>query len=380
MADGQQQTQDTPLQRTPLYEMHVAAGAKMVPFAGYSMPVQFAQGIIKEHLHTRHSASLFDVSHMGQVELRGADVASALEAVLPVDIQGLPLRQLRYGLLTDEAGGVLDDLMLTRWSDSHCSLVVNADCKVADVAYLRSRLPAQIDISLLPDCALLALQGPAARQALAQLLPAAAELHFMRAMSAQLAGFDCVISCSGYTGEDGFEISVAASDAAALAAQLLALDGVAPAGLGSRDSLRLEAGLCLYGHDLSTVTTPVEAGLSWSISSARRTGGERAGGFPGAAVILPQLINGACRRRVGLAVEGRGPVREGAQLLGLSDEPVGRVTSGGFAPTLDAPVAMGYVLSEQAVPGNRLQAVVRGRPRQVTVMKLPFVKQRYYRG
>jgi aminomethyltransferase len=370
----------TELQQTPLYALHVNAGARMVPFAGYSMPVQFPQGILKEHLHTRSAAGLFDVSHMGQIVLRGTDVAAALEALLPVDVQGLPLHQLSYALLTNECGGILDDLMVTRWSPDSCYLVVNADCKAQDIAHLRSQLPASIEIEVLSDRALLALQGPAARSVISRLLPAAADLHFMRGMSGKISGYDCYISCSGYTGEDGFEISVAAADARALAEILLLQDAVQPVGLGARDSLRMEAGLCLYGHDLDPSTTPVEADLAWSISAARRLGGVREGGFPGAQPILEQMVNGAPKRRVGLAIEGRAPVREGVELVNEDGAAVGQVCSGGFGPSLGAPLAMAYVRSDCATVGTTLQAIVRGRPRPVVVAKLPFVARRYYRG
>ena len=380
MADNASTKAPEQLKRTPLYDLHLDCGGRMVPFAGYSMPVQFSDGIIREHQHTREAASLFDVSHMGQLELRGPDISAALEALLPVDILDLPLHQSRYALLTSDAGGVLDDLMLTRWSETSCYLVVNADRRGHDVEYLRSRLPARVEVRERSDRALLALQGPRARQIMAQLLPEVAELHFMRALSGKIAGTECYVCCSGYTGEDGFEISVPAAEAAAIASLLLDQDGVRAAGLGARDSLRLEAGLCLYGHELSESISPVEAGLAWSISAERRSGGERCAGFPGADQILQQLTHGVARSRVGLVVEGRAPVRAGAALVNEQDVVVGEVTSGGFGPSLGKPVAMGYVASGSAAPGTRLRAQVRGQSRAVSVSALPLVRQRYFRG
>jgi aminomethyltransferase len=364
--------------RTPLYPLHKERGARLVPFAGYEMPVQYPGGIIREHQHTRNQASLFDVSHMGQVRLRGAGAAAALESLVPVDVVGLSVNHQRYALFTNDTGGILDDLMIVNAGD-HLFLVVNAACKVQDVAHLRT-LADRCTVEELSDRALLALQGPAAATVMTRLAPELTRLVFMTAMPVTLVGVECFVSRSGYTGEDGFEISVPAEQAEALARQLLAQPEVALAGLGARDSLRLEAGLCLYGHDIDTATTPVEAGLSWALSKVRRAGGERTGGYPGAEVILQQLATGVTRRRVGIQPEGRQPVRDGAVLSDSEGKPVGSVTSGGFGPTVNGPVAMGYVATACAGEGAVLQAEVRGKPQSVRVVKLPFVVQRYYRG
>lgn len=346
----------------------------MVPFAGYEMPVQYPAGILAEHRHTRTQASLFDVSHMGQARLHGAGAASALEALVPVDVVGLPPGRQRYGFFTNEAGGILDDLMVSNMG-SHLYLVVNASRKAHDFALLQP-----LELEILADRALLALQGPGASAVMAKLVPGLESMPFMSCRTVNVATFECQISRSGYTGEDGFELSVAASDAERLARLLLAQTGVAPAGLGARDSLRLEAGLCLYGHDIDETTTPVEAGIAWAIQKARRRGGARAGGFPGAAVILEQLERGAQRARVGILPEGRAPIREGEALQDPTGRPAGRLTSGGFGATLDAPLAMGYVGREYAAPGTVLSATVRGKPRACRVGALPFVPHRYYKG
>ena len=367
------------LARTPLDALHRELGAKMAPFAGYAMPIHYPAGIIKEHHHTRMNASLFDVSHMGQVRLAGAGAATALETLVPVDVVGLGLNRQRYALFTNGAGGILDDLMIVNAGD-HLFLVVNAACKVQDTAHLRAHLADRCQIEELTDRALLALQGPKAAAVMARLAPPLAALTFMTAARAEIAGVDCLVTRSGYTGEDGFEISAPAERADQLARTLLAQEEVAPAGLGARDSLRLEAGLCLYGHDIDATTTPVEAGLSWALSKARRVGGPRAGGFPGAPVILEQLANGVSRQRVGIQPLGRAPVREDAPLLDPVGQPAGRVTSGGFGPTVAAPVAMGYVGTVHARVGAGLQALVRGKPQPVKVASLPFVPHRYYRG
>lgn len=367
------------LARTPLDALHRELGARMVPFAGYAMPIHYPAGIIKEHRHTRTSASLFDVSHMGQVRLAGADAAAALETLVPVDVVGLGLNRQRYALFTNDAGGILDDLMIVNAGD-HLFLVVNAACKVQDMAHLRAHLADRCRIDELTDRALLALQGPKAAAVMARLASPLTALTFMTAARAEIAGMDCFVTRSGYTGEDGFEISVPAGQAERLARTLLAQEEVAPAGLGARDSLRLEAGLCLYGHDIDTTTTPVEASLSWVLSKVRRAGGARAGGFPGAPVILEQLANGVSRRRVGLQPLGRAPVRDEAPLLDLAGQPVGRVTSGGFGPTVAAPVAMGYVETACAQAGVELQTLVRNKPQPVKVASLPFVPHRYFRG
>jgi aminomethyltransferase len=365
------------LAQTPLYDLHLRLGARMVPFAGYAMPVQYRDGILKEHQHTRVGAGLFDVSHMGQIKLHGAGAAAALERLVPVDVVDLPPGRQRYALFTNEQGGILDDLMITNAGD-HLYLVVNAACKGADIEHLQRNLPADVTVEPLPDRALLALQGPAARAVLARLAPAAAQLNFMQTAALQVAGFDCWVSCSGYTGEDGFEISVHAVQAQALAERLLAEAEVAPVGLGARDSLRLEAGLCLYGHDIGIDTTPVEASLAWALSKARRPGGARAGGYAGAVAIERQLAEGAPRQRVLLQPEGRQPVREGAEIVDATGRVVGRITSGGFSPSAGVPVAMGYV--ETAARTGALAALVRGRPIPLAPQRGPFIPHRYRRG
>jgi aminomethyltransferase len=374
------------LKRTPLYALHLRLGARMVPFAGYEMPVQYPSGIIKEHLHTRAAAGLFDVSHMGQIALRPRsgrfpDAARALEALVPADILGLADGRQRYTVLTNDAGGILDDLMVSRLGD-HLRLVVNASRKAADEAHLREHLSQSCSVEPLPDRALIAVQGPKAEAALALLAPEVRSMRFMDVRTVSLMDEPCVISRSGYTGEDGFEISIKADKAEALCDALLRDETAMPAGLGARDSLRLEAGLCLYGSDLDEQTTPVEAALEWAIAKARRRGGERAGQFPGADVILDQIERGAPRRRVGLKPEGRAPVRAGAPLFAGEDAaaPIGAVTSGGFGVTLGAPIAMGYVPPAEAVPGQRLFAELRGRREPTNVCELPFVPLHYKRA
>ncbi|MEX6506314.1 glycine cleavage system aminomethyltransferase GcvT [Jiella sp. M17.18] len=373
------------LKRTPLFALHQALGGKMVPFAGYEMPVQYAAGVLKEHLHTRSGAGLFDVSHMGQVAIRPKsgsldDAALALETLVPVDVLGLKEGRQRYAVFTSETGGILDDLMIAHRGD-HLFLVVNAACKDADIAHLQAELSETCTVEPLTDRALIALQGPAAEAALAALAPDVAAMRFMDVRDVTIAGAACTVSRSGYTGEDGFEISVPVADAENLAKALLENPVVQPIGLGARDSLRLEAGLCLYGNDIDETTTPVEASLQWAIQKVRRSGGERAGGFPGAEIILGQLTAGVLKRRVGLRPEGRTPVRGGAAVFAgeSGGEPVGRVTSGGFGPTLEAPVAMGYVPAEHAEPGTRLFADVRGKRIPLSVTDLPFVEPHYKR-
>jgi aminomethyltransferase len=351
----------------------------MVPFAGYHMPVQYPAGIIEEHKHTRTHAGLFDVSHMGQIRLRGSEAAVALESLVPVDVVDLEPNRQRYALFTNDAGGILDDLMISNAGDS-LFVVVNAACKQQDETHLRKHLPASCEIEVLTDRALLALQGPKAAVVMGRLVPSAPELLFMTTNRMQIAGADCFVSRSGYTGEDGFEISVANDQAETVARTLLAEDEVAAIGLGARDSLRLEAGLCLYGHDIDTETTPVEASLVWALSKVRRHGGARAGGFPGADVILGQLAGGTMRKRVGIRPQGKVLVREGVELVDAEGTKIGRVTSGGYGPSVGGPVAMGYVDTALARPDTGLQALVRGRQHPVDVVKLPFVKQRYYRG
>jgi aminomethyltransferase len=373
------------LKRTPLYALHAARGGKMVPFAGYEMPVQYATGVLREHLHTRGSAGLFDVSHMGQIALHAKsgkveDAALALERLVPQDILAVAAGRQRYAQFTNADGGILDDLMVANFG-KHLFLVVNAACKAEDEAHLRANLSDDCVIEPLPDRALIALQGPKAEALLAKFCAEAPAMRFMDSGPRRVAGFDCFVSRSGYTGEDGFEISVPADNAEALATALLASGEVLPIGLGARDSLRLEAGLCLYGHDIDTTTTPAEGALEWSIQKSRRNGGARAGGFAGAEKILGQLENGAPRRRVGLRPEGRAPVREGAPLFAseTSSEPIGAVTSGGFGPTLNAPVAMGYLPSPLAVSGTPAFAEVRGQRLPLRVSPMPFVPNTYKR-
>jgi aminomethyltransferase len=370
---------------TPLHALHLARGGKMVPFAGYDMPVQYSTGVMKEHLHTRGSAGLFDVSHMGQIALRArsgqvADAAAALERLVPQDIAALAPGRQRYAQFTNDAGGILDDLMVANFGD-HLLLVVNAACKAADEAHLRAHLSDRCVIEPLADRALLALQGPKAESVLAKFCADAAAMRFMDASPHRVDGIDCLVSRSGYTGEDGFEISVPADKAEALADALLDHSDVLPIGLGARDSLRLEAGLCLYGHDIDAATTPVEAGLAWSIQRSRRGVGQRPGGFFGADVILDQFARGVSRCRVGLRPEGRAPVREGAKLFAddTSPEAIGVVTSGGFGPSVNAPVAMGYVPATHPADGSRLFAEVRGQRLAVRVKDLPFVPHTYKR-
>jgi aminomethyltransferase len=367
------------LLRTPLYNLHLELGARMVPFAGYEMPVQYPMGVLKEHNHTRAQAGLFDVSHMGQVRLSGANAAAALESLVPIDVLDLGLNCQRYAMFTNEQGGILDDLMVSNAGDS-LFVVVNAACKQQDIAHLRKHLSERCTIEELADRALLALQGPAAGAVMARLVPDTAKMVFMDTAKVTLVSVECFISRSGYTGEDGFEISVPNSHAEELARLLLAQDGVAPIGLGARDSLRLEAGLCLYGHDMDTGTTPVEASLAWALSKARRADGARPGGYPGAEIIMRQLAEGVSRKRVGLLARDRMPVREGAELLDAEGHAIGKVTSGGFGPSFGGPVAMGYVDTGHATIGTALQAVVRGKPVPIDVARTPFVPQRYFRG
>ncbi|SFH09483.1 aminomethyltransferase [Sulfitobacter dubius] len=374
------------LKQTALHDLHVELGAKMVPFAGYSMPVQYPLGVMKEHLHTRAAAGLFDVSHMGQVVVRAKsgsydDAALAMESLVPVDVLGLGEMRQRYAMFTDPNGGILDDLMLANLGD-HLFVVVNAGCKDDDIALMKEALSDRCGIEVLDDRALLALQGPKAEAALARFQPSVADMKFMDvAKDVDIDGITVTLSRSGYTGEDGYEISVANDDAVALARKLLALEEVEPIGLGARDSLRLEGGLCLYGHDIDTTTTPVEAALNWAIQKVRRNDGERAGGFPGAGVILQQLADGAPRKRVGLLPEGRAPMREGVAIFDAAEggNEVGTVTSGGFGPTVGGPVAMGYVTAEHAKVDTPLWGEVRGKRLPLTVTKMPFVAANFKR-
>jgi aminomethyltransferase len=372
----------TPLRRTPLHALHIELGAKMVPFAGYDMPVQYPMGVLQEHNHTRTHAGLFDVSHMGQVRLSGPSAASAFETLVPIDVLGLADGLQKYAIFTNDAGGILDDLMVARLGED-LLVVVNAACKEQDIALMQRGLAGKCIVEPLTDRALLALQGPAASTALQRLAPAVGDMKFMDVARVTLAGAACVVSRSGYTGEDGYEISVPASLAETLARQLLAQPEVKPIGLGARDSLRLEAGLCLYGHDMDAATTPVEASLVWALSKVRRAGAARAGGYPGAAVIEQQVKDGAKRKRVGLRGLDRMPVREGVELFSSADvgaRRIGRVTSGGPAPTLGTPIAMGYVETAAAATGTQVFAEVRGKRVAMEVVKTPFVPQRYYRG
>lgn len=371
----------TALHQTPLHALHLELGARMVPFAGYSMPVQYPAGLMAEHLHTRASAGLFDVSHMGQLRLQGPDAAAAFESLIPVDVMGLGVDKQRYGLLLNEAGGILDDLMFVNRGD-HLFVIVNGACKVDDIAHLQARIGARCDVVPLPDRGLLALQGPKAVDALARLVPGAAQLVFMTGGAFDWQGAALYITRSGYTGEDGFEISVPAAQAEALARALLAQPEVQPVGLGARNSLRLEAGLCLYGNDIDTTTTPVEAGLNWAMQKIRRTGGERAGGFPGADTVLAQL-NGTqplVRKRVGLIALERVPVREHTALQSIDGQTIGEVTSGLLGPSVDKPIAMAYVRTEFAAPGTRVHAMVRGKAVPMEVSAMPFLPPRYHRG
>ncbi|PTM90236.1 glycine cleavage system aminomethyltransferase GcvT [Mycoplana dimorpha] len=373
------------LKKTPLHELNVSLGARMVPYAGYEMPVQFPAGVMKEHLHTRAAAGLFDVSHMGQITIRArsgntADAARALEALVPVDVLGIAEGRQRYALFTNDQGGIRDDLMIANRGD-HLYLVVNAACKDADFAYLQQHLGETCDVTMLADRALIALQGPRAETVLAELWGDIAGMRFMDVRACDLHDADCIVSRSGYTGEDGFEISIPAAQAEAVCRRLLDHPDVMPIGLGARDSLRLEAGLCLYGNDLDTETTPVEAALEWAIQKVRRTGGERAGGFPGSEIILGQLEKGAARRRVGLKIDGKAPVRPPAKLYSDADgkAEVGQVSSGGFGPSVESPIALGYVATALAAPGTQLFAEVRGKYLPVTVSALPFIANTFKR-
>ena len=369
------------LLQTPLHALHLELGARMVPFAGYAMPVQYPAGLMAEHRHTRGAAGLFDVSHMGQLRLVGPDAAAAFESLMPVDVIGLGVGKQRYGLLLSDAGTILDDLMFVNRGDD-LFVIVNGACKAADIAHIQARIGTRCTVQPLPEQALLALQGPQAVTALSRLVPGVERLVFMTGARFNWQGTELFLTRSGYTGEDGFEISVPATAASALARALLAQPEVKPIGLGARNSLRLEAGLCLYGNDIDTTTTPVEADLGWAMQKVRRTGGARAGGFPGADRVLGQLdgTEPLTRKRVGLIAQERVPVREHTELQDLAGRRVGEVTSGLLGPTCDQPVAMGYVETALAASGTRLQALVRGKPVPMVVADLPFVPTRYYRG
>ncbi|WP_420005376.1 glycine cleavage system aminomethyltransferase GcvT [Arenibacterium sp. LLYu02] len=373
----------TDLKTTPLTALHESLGAKMVPFAGYLMPVQYPLGVLKEHNHTREKAGLFDVSHMGQVILRAesyAAIAAAFERLVPMDVLGLPEGRQRYGLFTNDAGGIEDDLMFANRGD-HLFVVVNAACKDADLARMKAALEPEISVEPVLDRALIALQGPAAEAALEALVPGVAAMRFMDVGTFAWQGVELWISRSGYTGEDGYEISVPEAEAEDFAEALLALEEVEAIGLGARDSLRLEGGLCLYGHDIDTETRPLEAALGWAIQKVRRPGGARAGGFPGAEAVFADLGGAAPRKRVGLRPEGRAPMREGVVLFASAEggAPIGTITSGGFGPTVNGPVAMGYVAAEFAADGTQIYGELRGKRAPVTVTPLPFVAANFKR-
>ncbi len=375
-------TAAAPLLTTPLHALHLELGARMVAFAGYSMPVQYPSGLLAEHLHTRQAASLFDVSHMGQLRLVGRGAAAALESLMPVDVIDLPVGKQRYGLLLHETGGILDDLMFFNKGLGEIFAIVNGACKVADFAHIEAQIGLQCQVIPQPDQALLALQGPLAGAALARLAPDTAALVFMSGGDFTVAGCDCFVTRSGYTGEDGFEISAPAAQVETLARALLAQPEVKPAGLGARNSLRLEAGLCLYGSDMDVATTPPEAALNWAIPKVRRSGGARAGGFAGADLVLAQIDNPAmlARKRVALRATERVPVREPATLENMDGQHIGHVTSGLLSPSLNQPIAMGYVQPDYAALGTELFAMVRGKPVPMVVVATPFVPTRYYRG
>jgi aminomethyltransferase len=375
------------LLKVPLNDLHIELGARMVPFAGYSMPVQYPAGLMAEHHHTRNAAGLFDVSHMGQLRLVGPDAAAAFESLMPVDVIDLPVGKQRYGLLLNEDGGIIDDLMFFNKGNDEIFVIVNGACKVGDIAHLQAKIGQRCDVIPMPEMALLALQGPQAVTALARLAPGVDKLVFMTGgnftVNTGTQQIEVFLTRSGYTGEDGFEISVHNDQAQALARALLAQPEVKPIGLGARNSLRLEAGLCLYGNDIDTTTTPVEAGLNWAMQKVRRADGARAGGFPGATKILDQLaINtpATARKRVGLIALERIPVRDHTELQDTEGNKIGEVTSGLLGPTIDKPVAMGYVTPEFAALGVKINAIVRGKPVPMEVVAMPFVPTRYYRG
>lgn len=366
----------TPLLTVPLDALHQELGGKMVPFAGYSMPVQYPAGVLTEHLHTRANAGLFDVSHMGQVEIKGPDCARWLETLVPGDIVGLGLGKTRYTVFTNDQGGILDDLMVSKLGEDHLFLVINAACKHQDFAHMQAAIGAKVRMRMIEDRALLALQGPKAAEALGAIAPQALSMTFMTIAEIEIAGIACLATRSGYTGEDGWEISVPTAQAETLARRLLALPGVMPVGLGARDSLRLEAGLCLYGSDIDTATTPVEASLSWILGKRRRA----EGGFPGAAVIQKQLAEGPARLRVGIQPLGRAPARAHTEITDENGNRLGEICSGGFGPSADRPVAMGYVPRAFAAQGTQLKLVVRGKALDAEVVTLPFVPHRYFKG
>lgn len=368
------------LLRTPLYDLHVELGGKMVPFAGYEMPVQYPLGVKKEHLHTRESSGLFDVSHMGQVKIVGANAAQALEKLVPVDIMDLPVGKQKYAMFTNEQGGIMDDLMVANYGD-YLYVVVNAACKEQDIAHMRANLGDDVEVEVLDDRALIAIQGPKTAEALGRIEPSLHDLVFMDTRKVIIDGVDCFVSRSGYTGEDGYEISIPTNETARLVKLFLEQPEIEAIGLGARDSLRLESGLCLYGHDIDLTTTPLEASLIWAISKPRRADGERPGGFPGAEIILNQITNKDwSRKRVGLLGEGRAPIREGVELFNEAGDKIGVVTSGSYGPTIEKPVAMGYVETAYSSLETKVFAEVRGKKLPMTVSRAPFIEQRYFRG
>jgi len=371
---------DKKIRTTSLYQMHLDAGAKMVPFAGYEMPVSYPLGIKKEHIHTREKAGLFDVSHMGQIRLVGKNAKRALESLVPVDIIDLPLMKLRYALFTNKDGGVMDDLMVTSLGDEDLFLVVNAACKEADFEHLLNTIGVECKVEFLEDVALLALQGPKAHEVLAEIAPSTSEMTFMTAKQLVINGIDCFITRSGYTGEDGFEISLLAKDAEELAKLLLSNVEVEWVGLGARDSLRLEAGLSLYGHELDNDHSPVESSLNWALSKVRRTGGEREGNYLGDNIIMTHLNEGSESKVVGLQPEGRMPVRDGALIEDELGNEAGQVTSGGFGPSINRPIAIARIKKDYIENQSKLFALVRDKKIAVEIVKLPFIKQNYYRG
>ena len=371
------------LKRTPLYELHCELGAKLTEFAGYEMPVQYSLGILGEHQHTRTKAGLFDVSHMGQIILRGSsyqETALALEKAIPMDVLGLKVGRQRYGFLTTDGGGILDDLMFSNRKD-HIFVVLNAACKDSDIAHLRTLLEPEISIEVIENRALIALQGPASETVLSEFNSQISAMKFMDIETLSIAGAECWISRSGYTGEDGFEISIPSSAAEAITRSILSKQEVEFIGLGARDSLRLEAGLCLYGHDIDEETTPVEASLTWAIQKARRTNGERANGFLGDEIITQQLDMGTYRKRVGFLPQTRAPMREGVEIYETesSKEVIGKITSGGYGPTVGYPVAMGYINSEYVDSNDNLFGELRGKRVPVKIAKLPFVPLNFKR-
>ena len=373
-------SKDMLIRTTPLHQMHLDAGAKMVPFAGYDMPVSYPLGIKKEHNHTREKAGLFDVSHMGQIRLGGANAKKALESIVPVDIIDLPLMKLRYALFTNKSGGVMDDLMVTNLGDEDLFLVVNAGCKNSDFAHLQRTIGDDCKVEFLEDVALLALQGPLAHKVLSEISPSISEMIFMTAKQVVINGIECLITRSGYTGEDGFEISLAAKDSEKLAKLLLSNIEVEWVGLGARDSLRLEAGLSLYGHELDIHHSPVESSLGWALSKVRRTGGEREGNYLGFETIMKHINEGSESKVVGLQPEGRMPVRDGAMIEDELGNNVGKVTSGGFGPSINRPIAIARLKKSYIEKNSKLFALVRDKKIAVEIVSLPFVKQNYYRG